>query len=163
MRGNIRVGAVVLYVAVALGGCERAANHPAARPAADPPSAAATTPTTQAARPATRPATQAATRPAASGPSEKLYGTWVADDVDAKMGEVKIRLVFKEEGPVRIAAWSDIPFVGQVRDRTAPYEVHGNTISSDAIRGGTTVKYWFDGGQLVIEYKDGKTVHFRRP
>src|SRR5687767_1432087 len=140
MRGIIRVGAVLLCVAVALGGCERPASHPAASPAGDLPSTAAgTTPTTQAARPVTRPATQAATRPAAPDPSEKLYGTWVADDVDAKMGQVKIRLVFKEDGPVRIAAWSDIPFVGQVRDRTAPYEVHGNTISSEAIRGGTTV------------------------
>ena len=90
-------------------------------------------------------------------------GTWVAEDVDSKVGEVKIRLVFREEGPVKIVAWSELPLVGKVRDKKAPYEVHGNKITSQAIRGGTTVKYWFDGGQLVIEYEDGKTVRFHRP
>jgi len=32
------------------------------------------------------------------GPPEKLYGTWVAKDVDAKVGEVTIKLSFREEG-----------------------------------------------------------------
>ena len=63
---------------------------------------------------------------------------------------------------MKLAAWSDIPFVGQVRDRTAPYEVHGNVISSEAIRGGTTVEYWFDEDDLIIKYREGKTVRFRR-
>lgn len=93
---------------------------------------------------------------------EKLYGTWVARDVDSKLGEVKVRLTFRREGPVKIVAWSDIPFVGKVRDKTAPYEVHGNTISSGALRGGTSVQFRFDGGDLIIEYKDGKTVRFKR-
>ena len=93
---------------------------------------------------------------------QRLYGTWVARDVDAKVGEVKIRLTFREEGPMKLAAWSDIPFVGQVRDKTGPYEVHGNVISSDAIRGGTSVEYSFDGDDLIIKYKEGKTVRFTR-
>ncbi len=93
---------------------------------------------------------------------EKLYGTWVARDVDAKLGDVKIKLTFRREGPMKLAAWSDIPFVGQVRDKKAPFEVHGDVISSSAIRGGISVKYWFDGEQLVIRYKEGKTVHFTR-
>jgi hypothetical protein len=42
-------------------------------------------------------------------------------------------------------AWSDLPFAGKVRDKKAPYTINGDTIHSDAIRGGTTVKYWFDG------------------
>ncbi len=96
------------------------------------------------------------------GSAEKLYGTWIAEDVDVKMGEVKIKLTFREEGPMKLAAWSDIPFVGQVRDKKAPFEVHGDVISSSAIRGGISVKYWFDGEQLVIRYKEGKTVHFTR-
>lgn len=101
---------------------------------------------------------------AANDPSQhqRLHGTWVAQDVDSKLGEVKIQLTFKEEGPVRILAWSELPFVGQVRNKQGPYEVHGNTISSDAIRGGTSVNYRFDGGDLIIEYKDGKTVRFNR-
>jgi hypothetical protein len=93
---------------------------------------------------------------------DKLYGTWLARDVDTKMGEVKIKLTFREEGPMKLAAWSDIPFVGQVRDKTAPYDVQGNVISSDAIRGGTSVEYSFDGDDLIIKYKEGKTVRFKR-
>ena len=54
--------------------------------------------------------------------------------------------------------WSDIPFVGQVRDKTAPYEVHGSVISSEAIRGGTSVEYSFESDDLIIKYKEGKTV-----
>lgn len=107
----------------------------------------------------TRPAT---TRAAGSGVPERLYGAWIAEDVDVSMGEAKVKLVFKDDGPVKIMAWSDMPFVGQVRDKSAPYEVSGDTISSDAIRGGTTVKYRFEGEQLVIEYQDGKTVRFDR-
>jgi hypothetical protein len=93
---------------------------------------------------------------------ERLHGTWIANDVDVAMGNVKIKLTFKDEGPVKLAAWSDIPFVGQVRDIKAPYEVHGNTISSKAIRGGTSVKYHFEGDDLIIQYQDGKTVRFKR-
>ena len=93
---------------------------------------------------------------------DKLYGTWVARDVDTKLGEVKIKLTFREEGPMKLAAWSDIPFVGQVRDKTAQYEVHGNVISSEAIRGGTSVEYSFEHDDLIIRYKEGKTVRFKR-
>lgn len=93
---------------------------------------------------------------------DALLGTWVAKDVDSKLGEVKIKLVFREEGRVKILAWSDLPLVGKVRDKSGPYEVHGNRITSEAIRGGTTVKYRFDGGDLIIEYEDGKTVRFQR-
>ena len=92
----------------------------------------------------------------------KLNGVWVAEDVDVKHGSVKIRLTFREEGPMKLAAWSDIPFVGQVRDKTAPYEVNGNVISSEAIRGGTSVEYWFDRDDLIIKYREGKTVRFQR-
>lgn len=113
-----------------------------------------------------------ATRPT-SGPSKpqaandeaahsQLYGTWVAQDVDAKLGDVKLRVTFRKDGPVRILAWSQLPFVGQVRDKQAAYEIHGNTITSDALRGGTSVNYRFDNGDLLIEYKDGKTIRFTR-
>lgn len=78
------------------------------------------------------------------------------------MGDVKVKLTFREDGPVRILAWSELPLVGQVRNKQAPYEIHGNTISSQALRGGTSVKYRFDGDVLVIEYQDGKTVRFTR-
>lgn len=93
-------------------------------------------------------------------PPERLLGAWVAEDVPVSMGEVKIKLVFREENGVQILAWSDLPFVGEVRDKTAPYEVHGNTISSEALRGGTSVQYRFAGDDLIIEYQDGKTVRF---
>lgn len=96
------------------------------------------------------------------GPPEKLYGTWIAKDVDAKMGEVKVKLTFREEGPVKLLAWSDIPFVGKVKDLKGPYEVHGDTISSKAIRGGTKAKYSFEGEQLVLQFEGGKVVRFRR-
>lgn len=96
------------------------------------------------------------------GLPERLLGTWVARDVDTKLGEVKVKLTFRDSGGMKLAAWSDIPFVGQVRDKQGPYTVDGNTISSDAIRGGTTVQYRFDSGKLIIEYKDGKTFTFTR-
>ena len=151
-------------VALNLASCDRAA--PPAQQTLDSEtrtSAASTTVTSTTVAPV--PTRQSpATTQAAQAPSQhdRLYGTWVARNVDAKMGEVKIQLTFKEDGPVKILAWSDLPFVGQVRDKKAPYEVHGNTISSDAIRGGTSVKYHFDGDDLIIEYGDGKTVLFKR-
>lgn len=119
------------------------------------------------ATPSTRQATArsapAMTRAAdARSPEERLYGTWFAKDVDAKMGEVDIKLTFREEGPMKLAAWSDIPFAGQVRDETGSFEVQGNVISSTAIRGGTSVTYSFDGDDLIIQYKEGKTVRFKR-
>jgi hypothetical protein len=96
-----------------------------------------------------------------SGPHVKLYGTWIANDVDTEMGEVKIKLTFRSVGTVRLLAWSDIPFVGKVKDLKGPYEVHRNMISSKAIRGGTKVKYSFEGEQLLLQFEDGKVVHFR--
>ncbi len=118
------------------------------------------TPTAKDADRASAPATTSATGEQTL--EDRLYGTWVARDADTKMGEVKIKLTFREDGPMKLAAWSDIPFVGQVRDKTAQYEVRGNVISSEAIRGGTSVEYWFEGDDLVIKYKEGKTVRFRR-
>lgn len=97
-----------------------------------------------------------------SGPHERLYGTWIANDVDTKMGEVKIKLTFRRVGTLRLLAWSDIPFVGKVKDLKAPYEVHRDTIRSKAIRGGTTVKFSFEGEHLVLQFEDGKVVRFRR-
>jgi len=86
-----------------------------------------------------------------SGPHEKLYGTWIANDVDAKMGEVKIKLTFRKEVPMTILAWSDIPFAGKVKKLDAPYEVYGETILLKAIRGGTTSRYSFEGKHLDEE------------
>ncbi|HVX83204.1 MAG TPA: hypothetical protein VH253_00150 [Phycisphaerae bacterium] len=100
---------------------------------------------------------------AATAPDEdRLSGTWVANDVDAKMGQVKVQVTFKKQGSLHLIAWSDIPLVGQVRNKSGPYEVKGDVISSQAIRGGTSVKYWFDGGDLVIQYAAGKQVRFHR-
>lgn len=97
-----------------------------------------------------------------SGPHVKLYGTWIANDVDTAMGEVKIKLTFRRVGTLRLLAWSDIPFVGKVKDLKAPYEVHRDTVRSKAIRGGTTVKYSFEGEQLLLQFEAGKVVRFRR-
>lgn len=97
-----------------------------------------------------------------SGPHVKLYGTWIANDVDTEMGEVKIKLTFRRVGTLRLLAWSDIPFVGQVKDLKAPYEVHRDTIRSKAIRGGATVQYSFEGEQLLLQFEGGKVVRFRR-
>jgi hypothetical protein len=111
------------------------------------------------------PTTAATTAPAttqAQSNEEQLYGTWVAKDVDVKLGEVKIELVFRKTGTLKLAAWSDIPFVGQVKNKKGPFEVNGDIISSEAIRGGTSVRFWFDGAQLVIQYKQGKTIRFDR-
>lgn len=95
-------------------------------------------------------------------PPERLYGTWTAKDVDAKMGEVKIRLTFRREKKTTLLAWSDITFVGQVRDLKGPFSVHGDTISSEAIRDGKKATFSFENDQLVLRFKSGKVVRFDR-
>jgi hypothetical protein len=94
--------------------------------------------------------------------SERLYGTWTAKDVDAKMGEVKIRLTFRQEKKVGVMAWSEIPFVGQVRDLKGVFSVNDDTISSEAIRDGKKAKFSFVNEQLVLRFKGGKVVRFDR-
>jgi hypothetical protein len=39
---------------------------------------------------------------------EELYGTWIANDVEADMGEVSINLRFRREGTMRLLAWSEV-------------------------------------------------------
>ncbi|MGK2913547.1 MAG: class I fructose-bisphosphate aldolase [Porticoccaceae bacterium] len=97
-----------------------------------------------------------------SRPPEQLYGTWTAKDVDAKMGEVRIRLTFRREGKATLLAWSDIPFAGQVRDLKGSFSVHGDTIRSAAIRDGKKAKFSFESDQLVLRFKSGKVVRFDR-
>jgi len=97
-----------------------------------------------------------------SRPPDQLYGTWIAKDVDAKMGEVKIRLTFRREEKVSVLAWSDIPFVGKVRDLKGAFSVHGDTISSEAIRDGKKATFSFESDQLVLRFKNGKVVRFDR-
>ncbi|HPF14808.1 MAG: hypothetical protein H6830_07075 [Planctomycetes bacterium] len=74
-------------------------------------------------------------------PEERLQGTWVAKGVDVSMGEITIQWTFRNEGGMKLAAWSDTPFVGQVRDRKGSYEILGSVLSSQAIRGGTSVEF----------------------
>lgn len=100
--------------------------------------------------------------PDARSPEERLMGTWVAQDVDVSLGEVKVKLTFRREGSLKIAAWSDIPLVGQVRDKTKPFEVNGNTITSEALRGGTTAEFWFEDDHLMIQLADGKIIEFQQ-
>lgn len=125
-------------------------------------------PTKDQSAPATRPATRPASAAGAGdtdaqAAAEKLHGTWVSvNPVGVSFGAAEIKLTFKDEGPVRIMAFSTLPLVGKVRETSGPYEVNENTITSEAIRNGTSVQYHFEGEQLVIEYKDGKTVRFRR-
>jgi hypothetical protein len=97
-----------------------------------------------------------------SSPPEQLYGTWTAKDVDAKMGEVRIRLTFRQEKNATLLAWSDIFLVGQVRDLKESFSVHGNTISSEAIRDGKEANFSFENDQLVLRFKSGKVVRFNR-
>mgnify|MGYP001550751622 CR=1 FL=1 len=95
-------------------------------------------------------------------PPERLYGTWTAKNVDAKMGEVRIRLTFRREEQASLMAWSDIPFVGQVRDLEGSFSVEGDTISSEAIRDGKKATFSFENEQLVLRFKGGKVVRFDR-
>jgi hypothetical protein len=95
-------------------------------------------------------------------PPERLYGTWIAKDVDAELGEVKIRLTFRREEKATLLAWSDIPFVGKVRDLEGPFSVADETISSEAIRDGKRADFSFEGDQLVLRFKSGKIIRFDR-
>ena len=78
------------------------------------------------------------------------------------MGKVKIRLTFRREKKATLLAWSDIPFVGQVRDLKGSFSVHGDTISSEAIQDGNKAKFSFESDQLVLRFKSGKVVRFDR-
>ncbi len=91
---------------------------------------------------------------------ERLYNTWTALDVDAEMGEVEIRITFSREEKVLVLAWSDIPFVGKVRDLKGPFSVLGDTISSEAIRDGKNAIFSFESNQLVLRFKSGKVIRF---
>ncbi|MEW5746742.1 MAG: hypothetical protein AB1805_15035 [Nitrospirota bacterium] len=98
------------------------------------------------------------------GPPERLIGTWMSNepvDVD-QPGSARIKVSFREEGKVRVVAWSTLPLVGKVKTTKGPYHVKNNEIISKAIRGGTAVRYWFEDGQLAIEYKPGQVVRFHR-
>jgi len=39
-------------------------------------------------------------------------GTFIARDVDAKLGEVKIKQTFRKVDSMKLVSWSDIPFAG---------------------------------------------------
>lgn len=94
--------------------------------------------------------------------AEKLYGTWVSvEPVDVAAGGAEVKVTSKEDGPVKIVAWSTLPFVGEVRETSGRYEVHGNEIRSEAIHGGTSVTYRFEGENLMARYSDGTTIEFR--
>jgi hypothetical protein len=93
---------------------------------------------------------------------EQLYGTWIAKDVDAKLGEVKIRLTFRLEKKATLMAWSDIPFVGKVRDLKGSFSVHGDTVRSEALRDGKKAKFSFKKKQLVLRFKSGRVLCFDR-
>lgn len=95
-------------------------------------------------------------------PPEKLYGTWIAKGVDAKLGQVKIRLIFRREKKATLMAWSDIPFVGQVRDLKGSFSVHGDTIRSEALRDGKKAKFSFKKKQLVLRFISGRVMRFDR-
>lgn len=95
-------------------------------------------------------------------PPAQLYGTWIAKDVDAKLGEVKIRLTFLVEKKATLMAWSDIPFAGKVRDLEGAFTVHGDTISSEALRDGKKAKFSFKNDQLVLRFISGKVIRFDR-
>lgn len=98
----------------------------------------------------------------ADNPPDKLYGTWAADNVETMLGAVRLNVTFRREGPVSIVAWSTLPLVGKVRSTQGSYEVKNGSITSDSIHGGTSMEYWFDSGDLMLKYSDGKTVRLHR-
>lgn len=97
-----------------------------------------------------------------SQPPKRLYGIWTAKDVDAKMGAVRIRLTFRHEKKVTLLAWSELFFIGQVRNLKGSFSVQGDTISSEAIRDGKKATFSFEHDQLVLRFKNGKVVRFDR-
>ncbi len=55
-----------------------------------------------------------------SRPPERLYGAWTAKDVDAKMGEVKIRLTFRRELVLRFKSGKVVRFDREERSARTP-------------------------------------------
>lgn len=93
---------------------------------------------------------------------ETLSGTWLAEDVSAPVGDVKIRLRFREDGPVRLIAISELPFGGEVKDTESPYHVEDGKIIAPEIGDGVSMPYYFEDDRLVLEYKPGQTVRLRK-
>lgn len=96
--------------------------------------------------------------PAAPEALERLYGKWVSEEVQTKVGPTVNTIVFRKDGTVRIDTRSTLPMLGHIRTTEGPFRVEGDTLTSDSIEGGTTVKFHFDGDDLLIETKDNKTI-----
>lgn len=113
---------------------------------------------------ASTPSAEAQEGPQSKTVDDRLFGKWVAKDVDVpQLGSAEIHFTLKRSDQVHIAAWSDIPFVGQVRNKEAPFHTEDGKLVSDAIRGGTKVKYHFTPeDNLVIQYQDGKRITFHK-
>jgi hypothetical protein len=110
-------------------------------------------------------ASQPATRPGEEEgiPLDLLTGRWRAEGVDAPMGDVAIELGFAENGKVSIEAWSDLPLVGQVRDKVRSYELRDGKVVSRDLRGGVKMPVEFEGQDvMILEYTEGESVRFRR-
>lgn len=96
-------------------------------------------------------------------PLERLLGTWRAEGVDAPMGNVNITLDFQEDGQVHLEANSTLPFVGEVRDKVRSFELRNGKIHVPNLRDGVTMPLSFRGEDtLILEYKQGERVEFRR-
>lgn len=98
--------------------------------------------------------------PAAATPDivERLYGRWVSEEVNTKAGPTINTIEFRRDGTVRIDTRSTLPLLGHLRTTEGPFRVEGETLTSDSIEGGTTVKFRFEGDDLLIETKDQKTI-----
>ena len=108
--------------------------------------------------PPAAPATQPATRPA-----DRLVGTWIADHLDPKTGDLQLKLVFTKRPKERLLAWSELPLRGRAITSEAPFTATDEAIESTAFPDGRPANYRFDEkGHLLIRRSDGSTVTFHR-
>ncbi len=113
-------------------------------------------------RQATSRATPATTRASVcSSSAKRLLGTWFAKD-QGEDGRRRHQAHVPQRGADAPRGLVGHPVRWAGADKTGSYEVRGDVISSEAIRGGTSVNYSFDGDDLIIRYKEGKTVRFKR-
>jgi hypothetical protein len=91
-------------------------------------------------------------------PAERLYGTWISEEVPTRVGPTVNTVTFRKDGTVRIDTKSALPLLGHLRTTEGPFQVEGDTLSSDTIEGGTRMHFDFDGDVLVLRTKKDKII-----
>ncbi|HEX8520919.1 MAG TPA: hypothetical protein VF669_01600 [Tepidisphaeraceae bacterium] len=91
----------------------------------------------------------------------RLIGDWISGDVPSAIGPLKIEMKLREVGSCHVNIWTNGAVKAQIRDKEGSYELNEDRICSELLKRGSC-RYWFEGGNLMLEYKDGVIVTFAK-